>query len=140
VVGPAGLLLARVVREKRLNGRRYVVVDAGMNDLLRPALYQAYHRVLPVRPGGEERTPAEVVGPVCESGDFLAHQALLPPLATGDLVAVMDAGAYGFAMASNYNARPRPAEVMVWRGRTTVVRARETWPDLMRGEGLPPGA
>jgi Diaminopimelate decarboxylase len=108
-----------------------------MNDLLRPALYDAHHAVLPLREAGGEAKVWELVGPVCESGDFLAHARTLA-LAEGDLLALRDAGAYGFAMSSNYNSRPRPAEVMVDGDRMHLIRARETLDDLWRGEQLLP--
>lgn len=134
LVGPAGTLLTRVIRTKETSRRRFVVVDAGMNDLLRPALYEARHRVVPVAPRGGPRSAADVVGPVCETADFLARGARLPRLAGGDLLAVLDAGAYGSSMGSQYNSRPRPAEVLVSRGRATLARRRETDADLVRHE------
>lgn len=134
LVGPVGTLLTRVVRNKETSRRRFVVVDAGMNDLLRPALYAARHRVVPAAPRGGPLAPADVVGPVCETADFLARGARLPRLAAGDLLAVLDAGAYGSSMGSQYNSRPRPAEVLVSRGRATLARRRETAADLVRHE------
>jgi diaminopimelate decarboxylase len=136
LVGQAGVLLTRVLYRKTSEGRRFVVVDAGMNDLIRPALYNAHHEIRPVAEPADEAVPevVDVVGPVCESGDFLAKERLLPPVAEGALLAVLSAGAYGFAMASNYNARPRAAEVMVHGDRFEVVRARETYEDLIAGE------
>ena len=135
IVGPAGVLLTRVEYLKPGPQRNFAIVDAAMNDLLRPALYDAYHAVLPLREAGGEPTVWELVGPVCESGDFLAHARSLA-LAEGDLLALRDAGAYGFAMSSNYNTRPRPAEVMVDGDRMHLVRARETQDDLWRGEQM----
>lgn len=134
LVAAAGTLLTRVLYVKRSHGRRFVIVDAGMNDLLRPALYAARHRVEPVGPSGEAAGPADVVGPVCESGDFLARDLLLPELGAGDLLAVRDAGAYGFCMASNYNMRPRPAEALVAGSSLRLVRRRESFEDLLAGE------
>jgi diaminopimelate decarboxylase len=136
LVGQAGVLLTRVLYRKTSEGRRFVVVDAGMSDLIRPALYNAHHEIRPVAEPADEAVPevVDVVGPVCESGDFLAKERLLPPVAEGALLAVLSAGAYGFAMASNYNARPRAAEVMVHGDRFEVVRARETYEDLIAGE------
>ncbi len=133
----AGILLTRVLYEKQNEGKHFVVVDGGMNDLIRPALYQAYQRLEPVGParGGSRRV--DVVGPVCESGDFLARDRSLPALLPGDLLAVRSAGAYGFVMASNYNARPRAAEVLVRGERFAVVRERESLEDLVRGEHIP---
>jgi diaminopimelate decarboxylase len=142
IVGNAGILLTRVTYVKRSGDRRFIICDAGMNDLIRPALYGAHHEIWPVssehRKGAPETeavlTPADVVGPVCESGDFLAKERMLPPVKEGDYLAVFSAGAYGMAMASNYNARPRPAEVLVSGDLFYVVRTRETWDDLIRGE------
>ncbi len=143
ICGNAGALLARVLFVKESGDRRFVVVDAAMNDLLRPALYGAHHRVWPVEaPFPESAAEArraecrtcDVVGPVCESADFLAKDRLLPPVKEGDLLAVYSAGAYGMAMSSNYNSRPRAAEVLVDGPRWTVVRDRETFEDLVRGE------
>ncbi len=137
LVANAGVLLTRVLLRKRGAGaRRFVVLDAGMNDLLRPALYGAHHEVEPV---GRPRAPGElvdVVGPVCESADVLAKRRRLPTLETGDLVVLRSAGAYGMAMASQYNARPRPAEVLVDGRSWRIVRQRESLDDLIRGETL----
>jgi diaminopimelate decarboxylase len=106
-----------------------------MNDLIRPSLYGSYHEIWPVAaPNGKERIVADVVGPICESGDFFARQRSLPPVNSGDLVALMTAGAYGFVLSSNYNARPRPAEAVVEGDRWRVARRRESWRDLIRGE------
>jgi diaminopimelate decarboxylase len=134
IVGNAGILLTRVIRVKETAHRRFVVVDAAMNDLVRPSLYGSWHEVQPVEPRPGVPTPADVVGPVCESADFLAKERPLAPLQPGDLVAVFSAGAYGFAMSSNYNARPRAAEVLVDGDRFEVIRTRETRDDLVRGE------
>ncbi len=133
LVGNAGCLLTRVLYVKDNGHKKFVIVDAGMNDLIRPSLYDAYHAIEPVRPRAEQET-VDVVGPVCESGDFFAHSRDLPRMEPGDLVAIMSAGAYGFTMASNYNARPRPAEVLVADGQARVVRRRETYEDLVRWE------
>lgn len=135
IVGPAGVLLTRVVYLKRRTGRAFALVDAGMNDLLRPALYAAWHDVLPCRRGAAATEVFDVVGPVCETADFLGHARELA-VAEGDLLAVMDAGAYGFTMASNYNSRPRCAEVIVDDDGPVLARARETIDDLMRGETM----
>lgn len=139
VVGNAGILLSRVLYVKRTGAKRFVIVDAAMNDLIRPALYGSYHEIVPVRQlrsatADPEWVPTDVVGPVCESGDVFCRDRLMPDLRAGDLVAVLSAGAYGFSMASNYNSRPRPAEVMVDGRRARVVRRRETRADLVRGE------
>jgi diaminopimelate decarboxylase len=135
LVANAGVLLSRVIlRKEGQAGRKFVVVDAGMNDLLRPALYQAHHEIdVVARPRrGTERV--DVVGPVCESSDVLAKRRALPPLHAGDLIALRTAGAYGMSMASQYNARPRPAEVLVDGRSWRIIRARETFKDLIRGE------
>lgn len=138
IVGEAGALLTRVQYLKQTPVKTFVICDAAMTDLIRPALYQAYHDVLPVRAGGEERR-VDVVGPVCETADFLARDRDLA-VASGDLLALMDCGAYGSVMASNYNARPRPAEVLVDGGDMHLVRERETLDQLHAGEHrLPTG-
>jgi diaminopimelate decarboxylase len=134
LVAGAGLLLTRVVYVKEGALRRFVVVDAGMNDLLRPALYDAHHRIEPVAPRGRVPELVDVVGPVCETSDFLARRRELERPEPGDLLAVRDAGAYGFAMSSNYNMRPRAAEVLLEDGRARLVRRRETFEDLVRTE------
>ena len=135
IVGPAGSLLVRVIYVKEGAGRSFAIVDGAMNDLLRPSLYSAFHRIEPV--GGARRGKPrlyDVVGPICESGDFLGKDRTFPPLAPGDLLLVRDAGAYGMAMASNYNSRPRAAEVMIDGRKHTLVRRRETVDDLVAGE------
>ena len=136
ISGGAGVLLTGVVYRKTSGEKDFIVADAGMNDLLRPSLYDAHHEVLPVREDGAVAR-ADLVGPVCESGDYLARDRELPDAREGDLLAVMDAGAYGFSMASNYNSRPRPAEVMVSGDRWAVVREREHNADLIKGELVP---
>ncbi|MDA0989886.1 MAG: diaminopimelate decarboxylase [Verrucomicrobia bacterium] len=133
MVGNAGVLLARVQYVKDNPFKKFVVVDAGMNDLLRPSLYQAYHDVLPVK-AGSRTIHGDLVGPICESGDFLAKDRDLPEVAEGDLLAVMSAGAYAFAMASTYNSRPLPAEVMVDGKSAWVIRERQSLDDLLKGE------
>jgi len=135
IVGNAGWFLTRVLYEKVNEGKRFVIVDGAMNDLLRPSLYNAYHKVEVVGKRGDE-TPADVVGPVCESGDFFAKDRPLPPTEHGDLVVVHSAGAYGFTMASNYNTRPRPAEVALIDGKDRCIRQRETFEDLIRLEKM----
>src|SRR5947209_15814609 len=127
LVGNAGVLLTRVRYLKQTSHKKFVIVDAGMNDLIRPALYQSYHEIVPVRePAETGRESVDVVGPVCESGDFFAEDRALPPMKEGDLVALMSAGAYGFAMASNYNSRALPAEVLVNGERVALIRRRQT--------------
>lgn len=138
LVGNAGILVTRITYVKQGGAKRFVICDAAMNDLLRPSLYGAFHRIEPVAPRAGEAVPADVVGPVCESGDFLAQDRPLPPVEPGDLLAVRSAGAYGFVMASNYNARPRAAEVLVDGARFGLVRARESYEDLVRGETADP--
>jgi diaminopimelate decarboxylase len=134
IAGPAGLLLTRIAYLKQGHERKFALVDAAMNDLIRPALYEAWHDIVPVREGGTpDAEPVDVVGPVCETGDFLGRDRRLP-LRAGELLAVTDAGAYGFAMSSNYNARPRACEVMVSGGEARLVREREAVEDLWRGE------
>lgn len=122
LVAEAGILVARVLFQKESQGKRFVIVDAGMNDLIRPSLYGAYHEIVPVMQRAGTLVSADVVGPVCESGDFLGRDRPLPDLRRGDLLAVMTAGAYGFVLSSNYNARPRPAEVLVEGERFRVIR------------------
>ncbi len=135
LVANAGVLLTRVLLRKRgAGGRRFAIVDAGMNDLLRPALYGAFHEVEPVARPRAGAELVDVVGPVCESADVLARRRRLAPLASGDLVVLRSAGAYGMVMSSQYNGRPRPAEVLVDGERFRVVRRRETLDDLVRGE------
>jgi diaminopimelate decarboxylase len=135
IVGDAGVLLTRVLYRKKSGGTEFVVVDAAMNDLIRPALYDAYHEILPLRKdAARPRIQADVVGPVCETGDFLARSREMEEPFPGDILAVCTAGAYGFVQASNYNARPRPAEVIIEAGAWRVVRRRETHADLVRGE------
>jgi len=134
LVARAGVLLTRVLYVKSGRDRRFVVVDAGMNDLLRPALYDAFHRVEPVVTRGRPVELVDVVGPVCETSDFLARRRELETPEPGDVLAVRDAGAYGFTMSSNYNMRPRAAEALVEDGRVRLIRRRETFEDLIRTE------
>jgi len=132
VVGHAGALVARVVDTKRTgDGRQFAVLDAGMGELIRPALYGSYHRIAPVRPRVGEDTPWDVVGPICESSDVFARERLLPPFEAQDLVAILDAGAYGSVMASNYNRHLLPPEVLVDAGQWTVIRRRQTLDDVL---------
>jgi diaminopimelate decarboxylase len=134
IVAEAGLLLTRVLYRKSNGDRQFIIVDAAMNDLIRPALYQSHHEIVPLReaPGG--MIVADVVGPVCESGDFLARDRSMPNVLPGDLLAVCTAGAYGFVASSNYNSRPRPPEILVEGDRYRVIRKREQYEDLVRGE------
>lgn len=137
IAGNAGILLTRVLYRKRTVTKHFTIVDAAFNDLMRPALYQSYHPMQPVRRGGGDLLTTDVVGPICESSDFLARDRELPALAPGDLLAVGAAGAYGFTMASNYNTRPRAAEVLVKGNRYAVVRKRETLAQLVENETIP---
>lgn len=135
IVGPAGVLLTRVLFMKEMGGKTFVITDAGMNDLLRPSHYSSYHRVEPAAHiPGRDTVHVDVVGPICESGDFLALDRPIPRVEPGELLAIGTTGAYGFSMASTYNARPRPAEVMVAGDAHRLVRRRETYDDLVRGE------
>ena len=135
LVAQAGALLARVLYVKRNGAKTFVITDAGMNDLIRPALYQAWHEILPVIRDPEAKSSVvDLVGPVCESGDFFARDRTMPEVKEGDLVAILDAGAYGMSLSSNYNSRPRPAEVMVKGKLAWLIRSRETIRDLMRQE------
>jgi diaminopimelate decarboxylase len=137
LVGNAGILLSRVLYRKRSGGKEFIIVDAGMNDLIRPSHYNAYHRIEAVNPSGQ-RTTADIVGPVCESGDFMGLHRDVDDAQPGELIAVLSAGAYGFVMSSNYNSRPRLAEVLVENGRFGVVTEREQYTDLVRRERLEP--
>jgi diaminopimelate decarboxylase len=147
IVGNAGILVSRVIYVKESGGKHFVIQDAAMNDLIRPTLYDSFHRIWPVAPATGFPTPPEdfeadipgthkndVVGPICETGDYLAKDRRLPPLARGDLLATFSAGAYGMAMSSNYNSRPRAAEVLVDGGSHRLIRRRETYEDLVRPE------
>jgi diaminopimelate decarboxylase len=136
LVGNAGVLLTRVRYIKQAGQKKFAIVDAGMNDLIRPALYHSYHEIVPVHESTSKSTAEkiDIVGPVCESGDFLALDRAMPELREGDLLAIMSAGAYGFVMASNYNSRPLPAEVLVRGNKFGLVRKRQTAEDLVRGE------
>jgi diaminopimelate decarboxylase len=134
LVARTGVLLTRVLYTKRNGSKQFAVVDAAMNDLLRPALYQAYHRIHTVAKSEATTAHYDVVGPVCESGDFLGRDRELPELKQGDLLAVRDVGAYGMSLTSNYNSRPRPAELSITGSKVTVIRKRETIKDLLRAE------
>lgn len=138
IVGNAGILVTSVLYHKESGEKRFLIVDAGMNDLIRPSLYEAYHEIVPViEPASSRKTVLDVVGPICESGDFLAKDREMPEVQQGELLAVMGAGAYGFSMSSNYNSRLRVAEVMVKEKEYFVVRERETYNDLIRNEKVP---
>jgi diaminopimelate decarboxylase len=140
MVGNAGVLLSRVLYVKKSPAKKFVIVDAGMNDLIRPALYEGYHEIVPLRKSASGKTEvADVVGPICESGDFFAQQRKIAPVREGDLIALMSAGAYGFSMASNYNSRPMPVEILVNGKRADIIRDRQLHSDLIRGESIPQG-
>jgi diaminopimelate decarboxylase len=134
IVGEAGVLLTRVLYRKCSQAKEFIVVDAAMNDLIRPSLYQSHHEIAPVRKAARGKILADVVGPICESGDFLARDREIGDVLPGDLLAVATVGAYGFVAASNYNARVRPPEVLVEGTRWRTIRERETYDDLIRGE------
>jgi len=134
LVGQAGALVTRVLQVKKNGRKTFVIVDAAMNDLIRPALYQAHHEIVPVKKRAGRARVVDVVGPVCETGDFFARDRKLGPVEPGDLVALLDAGAYGMAQASNYNSRFRAAEVLVEGGKARLIRRRETLGDLLASE------
>jgi len=142
LIGNAGVLLTRVRYIKQTGGKKFAIVDAGMNDLIRPALYQSYHEIVPCRASVSDADASkskslekiDIVGPVCESGDFFALGREMPEVHEGDLLAIMSAGAYGFVMASNYNSRPLPAEALVRGDKFALIRKRQTWDDLVREE------
>jgi diaminopimelate decarboxylase len=138
IIGPAGVLLTRIMFRKQNDGKQFLIVDAAMNDLIRPSLYGAHHEIVPVTlgSGGAALHKVDVVGPVCESGDFFARNREMPVAQEGDLLAILDAGAYGMSLASNYNTRPRAAEVLVDGKRVKVIRKRETIRDLLANERI----
>jgi diaminopimelate decarboxylase len=138
IVGNAGILITRALYRKMGTEKNFFVVDAGMNDLLRPTLYQAFHAIQPVVLKTDQKLTADVVGPICETSDFLARDREMVDVRNGDLLAVMSTGAYGFSMSSNYCSRPRVAEVMVSGDRFYVIRARQGYEDLVVGETVPP--
>lgn len=139
IVGNAGILVTKALYLKEGEAKSFVIVDAAMNDLIRPSLYGAYHEIRPLNEeaGHRAKHQVDIVGPVCESGDFLAKDRLLAAVKPGELMAVMSAGAYGFVMASNYNSRPRVPEALIKDGEIHVIRARETYEDLVKGETIP---
>jgi len=135
IVGNAGALITRCLYEKKGSAKTFKIVDAGMNDLIRPALYEGHHEIVPLQePQTAERLKVDVVGPICESGDFFCQDREIPDFQPGDAIALLSAGAYGFAMASNYNSRPLPAEILVEGGTATVIRKRQSLDDLIAGE------
>jgi diaminopimelate decarboxylase len=137
IVGNAGILVTEVQYLKETDTKKFVIVDGGMNDLIRPALYGSYQAIQPVTENNAEKIVADVVGPICESGDFLAKDREIARPKRGDLLAIMSAGAYGFTMASNYNSHPKPPEILVDGDKYYVIRSRETLDDLIRGEAIP---
>ncbi|HEU4413568.1 MAG TPA: diaminopimelate decarboxylase, partial [Candidatus Angelobacter sp.] len=136
IVAPAGALVTRVLYVKRNGSKHFTIVDAAMNDLIRPSLYGARHEITPVvsRPGNDQRIQSDIAGPICESGDFLARDAMFPQVSPGEALCVLDAGAYGMSLASNYNTRPRAAEVLVEGTRVRLIRRRETVKDMLAQE------
>ena len=140
ISGNAGVLVTKVLYRKENPEKRFVIVDAGMNDLIRPSLYEAYQEVLPVQEELLQTSThmSDLVGPICESGDYLAKDREMPNFSRNDLVAVMSSGAYGFTMASNYNSRPRPPELLIKEKESFLIRSRETYEDLIKGEEIPP--
>ncbi len=137
LVGNAGILVTKVLFTKEGEEKYFIIVDAGMNDLSRPSLYGSYHGLQPVAEKTRREVKASLVGPICESGDFLAKDRIMPAFEPGELVAVMSAGAYGFTMSSNYNSRPRVPEILVHKNEFYVIRERETYEDIIRGENVP---
>ncbi len=137
LVGNAGILVTKVLYLKKGVEKEFVIVDAGMNDLIRPSLYDAFHQILPAVKTKREKILCDVVGPICESGDFLARGRELARMREGEYLAVMSAGAYGFSMSSNYNSRPRAAEVLVKGDEHSLIRRRETYEDLVRNDRIP---
>jgi len=135
-VGNAGALITRVLYVKRNQTKNFIVIDSGMNDLMRPTLYGSYHEIVPARGGTVQRLLADIVGPLCESGDFFARDRDMADVRPGDLLAVLTTGAYGFVLSSNYNTRPRPAEVLVTGTKAELIRDRETVEGLMTGERI----
>ena len=137
IAGNAGILVTKVIYTKTAGDKHFVIVDAAMNDLMRPSLYDSYHEILPVQRSDRPAVRADIVGPICESGDFFARGREIEAFEAGELMAIMSAGAYGFSMSSNYNSRPRACEVMARADRFYTIRARETYEDLVRGESIP---
>jgi diaminopimelate decarboxylase len=136
IVAAAGVLLTRVLYRKRNGEKEFLIVDAAMNDLIRPSLYRAHHEIVPLRKNALPPVTVDVVGPVCETGDFLARDRVMANAMPGDFLAVRTAGAYGFVLSSNYNSRPRAPEVLVDGATWRIIRQRENYQDLVRGETL----
>ncbi len=139
LMGNSGILLTRTLYLKKGSAKEFVIVDAAMNDLIRPAFYGSFHEIQPVLKNNRKKKKVDIVGPICESGDFFAQNRLMPDVKAGELLAIFSAGAYGFAMSSNYNSRPRAAEVLVNGSRYDVIRKRETLEDLIQQESIPTG-
>lgn len=137
LIGNAGIMLTRVIYTKQGTAKNFVIIDAAMNDLIRPAFYSSHHEIIPVNKTDNSAGIVDIVGPICESGDFLAVDREFPAVEPGDLLAVLSAGAYGFVMASNYNSRPRAAEVLVHGESYSIIKEREIFEDLVRGENIP---
>ncbi|OPX34859.1 MAG: diaminopimelate decarboxylase [Desulfobacteraceae bacterium 4484_190.1] len=137
IAGNAGILVTKVLYTKHATEKTFIIVDAAMNDLIRPSLYNSYHGIQPVKISDRKKIKADIVGPICESADFLAKERDVEPYEPGELMAIMSAGAYGFSMSSNYNSRPRACEVMVKGDRFYIIRKRETFEDLVKGEMIP---
>ena len=137
IMGNAGILVTKVLYTKSAGEKRFIIVDAAMNDLIRPTLYGAFHGIQPVKITGKKKIKADIVGPICESGDFFAKDRDVESFEPGELMAIMSSGAYGFILSSNYNSRPRVAEVMIKGEQYYTIRARETYEDLVRGEEIP---
>ncbi len=137
LMGNAGMLVTKVLYLKEGTAKKFVIVDAAMNDLIRPAFYESYHEILPVKENSNEIEVVDIVGPICESGDFLAQDRKIPKVRSGDLLTVLSAGAYGFVMSSNYNTRPRVAEVLIKDGQSSVIRQRESYDDILSLEHIP---
>jgi diaminopimelate decarboxylase len=138
IVGNGGILVTKVLYTKSTTEKNFIIVDAGMNDLIRPSLYNVYQEIIPIIKSTGEKYKADIVGPICESGDFFARDRVIPEPQKGDLLAIMGAGAYGFAMSSNYNSRPRPAEILVAGKNSYLIRQRECYDDLIQEENIPP--
>jgi len=137
IVGNCGAFITKVIYNKSTGHKNFIIVDGGMNDLIRPALYEAYHEIIPVIKKTGSRVKADVVGPICESADFLGKERTFHSVDEGDFLAVLSAGAYGFSMSSNYNSRPRAAEILVDGDKYYIIRKRETYEDLIEKENIP---
>ncbi len=137
LIGNAGILVTRVLYTKQGSEKNFIIIDAAMNDLIRPAFYNSHHEIIPVKQNENETSTVDIVGPICESGDFLATDREFPAVSNGDLLAVLSAGAYGFVMSSNYNTRPRSAEVLVHGDSFSIIKEREKFEDMINGEKIP---